>query len=220
MRNTVDVTWRPELAYVLGLITSDGYLHSQTRRIGFVSKDRELVEIFKKTLDIKNPIYLQGRGGDATKRYSVVTFKSKQFHDFLQQLGITPAKSKIIRSVRVPDELFGDFLRGLYDGDGTFWTEWDTRWPKSFVYHLGFTSASRRFIDWLKERLTNLYGVKGYVAVGKGAYTIRYVKGDSRRLYEKMYGDKEVLRLQRKYQKITDALDFDRKLHENIHTPR
>lgn len=50
LRNVVDVTWRSELAYVVGLIASDGYLASATKRIGFVSKDRELVEIFKEVL--------------------------------------------------------------------------------------------------------------------------------------------------------------------------
>lgn len=68
---------------------------------------------------------------------------------------------------------------------------------------------------WLKSRLTELYGVKGYIANGKGAYTIRYVKGDSRLLFKKMYESQPSLYLKRKYQKISEALDSDRKLHEN-----
>ncbi len=79
----------------------------------------------------------------------------------------------------VPDEFFADFLRGLFDGDGTFYTYWDTRWPRSFVYKISFASASSDFIIWFKDRLTQLYRVKGYICKGDGVLNIQYTKGDS-----------------------------------------
>lgn len=219
-RNIIDTTWSPTLAYIVGLITSDGYLRRETPQIGLTSKDEEMVTTFKRLLQLQNRIGRYARGGETDKKYYYIYFKSRTFHDFLQHIGITPAKSKTIRSVLVPDAVFADFLRGLFDGDGTFWTTWDKRWPRSFVYYLGLSSASRPFIDWLKDKLTTLYGVKGYVATGKGAYTIRYVKGDTRVLYNAMYYAERLPYLSRKYHKIQTALEFDEKIKHSISTPR
>ncbi|MDP3997045.1 MAG: hypothetical protein Q8P73_00915 [bacterium] len=71
------------------------------------------------------------------------------------------------------------------------------------------------FTKWLKNELTRLYSVKGYIHEGKGAYTIRYVKGDTRKLYRVMYSDAKDLYLARKHDKIKQALDFDWQLHHS-----
>ena len=215
LRNIIDTTWRSDFAYVIGMIASDGYLYKDVTRIGIQSKDREMTELFRKALLIENKIGRKARGGEQEKRYYYVEFKSRQFYDFLKNLGITPAKSKTIQSVTVPDMYFSDFLRGLFDGDGTFWSHWDKRWPNSFVFHIAFYSASKPFMEWLLKRLSLLYGVKGFIKKGAGVFEIRYGKGDSRVLFEKMYYSKDILFLNRKYQKILEALDLDRKIKQN-----
>jgi hypothetical protein len=135
-------------------------------------------------------------------------------------IGVTPKKSKTIKAVQVPSSYFADFLRGLYDGDGTFWTEWDKRWPNSFVFHIEIASASREFITWLKSQLTRLYNVKGFIKRGAGVFIVRYAKGDSRILYSIMYYKKNSLCLTRKYMKIKTTLDFDQELNQDVKTPR
>ena len=214
LRNFVDTTWSARFAYAIGLMASDGCLDSSTKEIHFVSKDRELVENFCQAIAIQKELTRSGRGGVKEKKYWRVRFKSRNFHDWLVGVGITPRKSKTIKAVDVPNEYFADFLRGLYDGDGTFWTWWDKRWPNSFGYTLGFSSASHEFVVWLKQQLTTRYGVKGYVHNGDGAYTIRYVKGDTRRIFTAMYGDAGHLFLTRKREKIQQAFEFDDKLKE------
>lgn len=220
LKNIIDTTWRPELAYVVGLITSDGFLHNKVPRIGITSKEMEMINLFRHALNLKNVVNKSARGGETEKKYFHLCFKSRQFYQFLLGLGLTPAKSKTIRTVNIPDLFFADFLRGLMDGDGTFWTHWDKRWPNSFVYHLEIASASPAFIKWLKKKLTTLYGVKGFMHQGKGVKSIRYVKGDSRKLYEIMYYKPNLMFLTRKYNKIKTALDFDLQLKQSIHTPR
>ena len=215
LRNLIDTHWRPELAYAVGLITSDGWLSKDVAEIGMVSKDRELIDTFAKCLNLVRKPFPSGRGGEIAKKYWSIRFKSRQFYQFLIEIGIGPAKSKTIERVAVPDEFFADFLRGVYDGDGTFWTEWDTRWKKSFVYHLGISSASSAFTHWLKQKLTSLYNVKGYVVQGDGVLTIRYAKGDSHKLFDAMYYKDQLPLLQRKHRKIKQALDFDQQLKED-----
>jgi intein/homing endonuclease len=208
----IKINWSPNFAYAIGLIVSDGYLSSDARHIGFKSADRELVEKFKIAIGIQNKIGGGARSNEKVKKYFYVTFGDIVFYRFLNEIGIKSAKSKIIKSIIVPDEFFKDFLRGLFDGDGTFYSFWDKRWKSSFCYQISFASASPNFISWLKTKLNKLYNVKGFIRKGDGVFNLRYVKGDTRRLFTIMYGNKEnQLFLERKYIKIIRALDKDRK---------
>ena len=48
----IDTTWRPELAYCVGLLASDGCLINDGRHIDITSADRSQIENFKKALRI------------------------------------------------------------------------------------------------------------------------------------------------------------------------
>lgn len=208
----VKIEWSPNFAYAIGLITSDGCLSSDGRHIQFVSKDLELVEKFKIALAITNKIFRVARGGETFKKYYRVGLGDKVFYRFLNSIGLTSAKSKTIQSVSVPNEFFADFLRGLFDGDGTIYSYWDTRWPKSFCFKISFASASLNFTNWLKEKLTNLYGVKGILHKGKGVWNLEYTKGDSKILSTVMYCQANLLFLERKYLKVKEMLEQDKLL--------
>ncbi len=152
------------------------------------------------------------RGGEKEKRYFYVSFGDIYFYKFLNRIGLTSAKSKTIRAVKVPRKYFPDFFRGLFDGDGTFYTFWDKRWSQSFCFKLSVASASLNFINWLKEKLAEYYDVKGYIHKGDGVYNVEYVKGDSKKLFKVMYHDKNILYFSKKYHKIKAALKQDEKL--------
>ncbi len=209
MKDTPELTWTENIAYAIGLITSDGYLAARhCIRLG--SKDLEQIENFKIALSLKNRIGKNARGGETEKKYFYVAFKNKSFYNFLLKIGLTPAKSRTIREVLVPNNVFPDFLRGLFDGDGTFYTFQDKRWPNSFGFKLSFASASPDFILWLKNRLSDLYNVKGYLHKGAGVINLEYTKSDTRILNNIMYYNHELLSLTRKYLKVKTALDKDR----------
>jgi hypothetical protein len=48
--------WNTNLAYAIGLITTDGSLSSDGRHIIFVSKDVALIKTFKRCLGLRNRI--------------------------------------------------------------------------------------------------------------------------------------------------------------------
>jgi len=48
-----DYQWTSELAYVIGLITTDGCLSPNGRHLTFTSCDKQLIETFKKCLELK-----------------------------------------------------------------------------------------------------------------------------------------------------------------------
>ena len=209
LKRAVRIEWNPDFAYAIGLITSDGNLSSDKRHMGLTSSEEEMMLNFKQALGLKNKIGRYKRGGGTEKKYFYLYFGDKVFYRFLNKIGLTPAKSKTINSVYVPNEYFPDFLRGLFDGDGTFYTFQDKRWPNSFSFKLSIASASFVFLTWLKDTLTKYYGVKGYLHKGAGVWNLEYVKGDTKKLYNIMYHSDNILRLKRKYYKMKSAIVED-----------
>lgn len=219
-KQRIEIKWSSNFAYAIGLIVSDGNLSKEKGRISIKSKDEEMIKNFKSALGLKNKNTKSARGGEKTKKYLNVYFRDIRFYNFLKKIGLTPAKSKTIKQAKIPKRFYADFLRGLFDGDGTFYVFWDRRWPNAFGYQISFASASKPFINWLKETLAKFYGVKGFVCNGDRVYNIRYVKGDSIKLISKIYYQKDLLYLTRKYTKIKNALEFDKKLKINRKKPR
>ena len=57
--------------------------------------------------------------------------------------------------------------------------------------------------------MNKLYKVKGFICKDKNVFNLRYVKQSSRKLFLKMYYDKNSLILLRKYVKIKNTLIKD-----------
>ena len=202
-----EIIWTKNLGYVIGLIASDGNLSKTRKRIQIKSADLELVENFKKALKLKEKIGItKSRKG---KDHYYIMFSNKDFYDFLISIGIHPKKSHTIKALNIPERFFCDFLRGFFDGDGTFYTFWDKRWPNSFCFQISFASASKEFIYWLKEENSRLFSVKGFVCIGKNVYNLRYVKGDTRKIFKTMYYNNCSFFLSRKRLKMQEAFKKD-----------
>lgn len=203
----MDWEWSNNLAYVIGLITSDGNLSKDGRHIDFTSKDLEQVENFKKILNLSNKIGNKFRGKNDNNIYYRIQFGNVDFYKFLISIGLQPCKSKIIESILVPQVYFVDFLRGYFDGDGFTYSYWDKRWKSSFLLYLGFVSASLGFMEWMKTRIDCFYGIKGTIkSCGKAAFQLVYGKKGSIVLISKLYYHNKVICLKRKKLKIWKAL--------------
>jgi len=132
------------------------------------------------------------------------------FHEWLVGIGITQRKTHTIGEVAVPDEFFRDFLRGHLDGDGSITTYVDrycTKMKSKYVYlrlYVRFLSASQRHVEWLRNRITALLGVDGYVvqrpAVGRRVplYSLHFAKKDAIKLLRWIYYAPDVPCLKRK----------------------
>jgi len=203
----VKIKWSPDFAYAIGLLTTDGSLSIDGRHMNLTSKDRGLIEIFKTCLGLKNKIgrKMRKRGGE--KRYFQLQFGDVYFYRFLLKLGLTPNKSKTLSEIYIPKQYFFDFLRGHFDGDGTFYSYWDPRWKSSFMFYTVFTSASRSHILWLRRKIREQLSINGHITKDKKKtlYQLKYAKWESLKLLEKLYVHSRVY-LPRKYLKITKAL--------------
>lgn len=200
--------WNPSLAYIAGLIAADGCLIGDGRHINITSTDIDLLETAKKILSVNCAVGKKKNGFGGFGFY--IQFSNVALYDFLNEAGITPAKSKTILKVGVPDIYYSDFLRGLFDGDGTIYGFWDKRWRSSLMYYTEFTSASQHFLRWLQLKNMNLIGVgEGRIKPSVRASSLSYAKQDSQKLFEFMYYDRDVPALSRKRTKFIDFLMLD-----------
>ena len=101
-----------------------------------------------------------------------------------------------------------DFLRGVFDGDGSCYGYWDPRWKSSFMFYISFSSGSLSFLEWLREKLRELTKINGHIKTGKRSWQLCYAKTESKILFKKMYYRKKLLFLKRKYEKLKKFIDF------------
>ena len=209
-KGKVDRKWSANLAYIIGLIVTDGCLYNDGRHINFVSTDLQLVQLFKKLLKLENKIGLKKSKDTRLKRKvgHVIQFGDVMFFSFLCTLGLMPNKTKIMEEILIPDKYYRDFLRGHFDGDGTSYSYFDKRWKSSFMFYIAFVSASKKHIYWLQRKNKEFFGVEGYITKikDKEFYQLRYAKKEGLVIIKKIYYTPTVPCLIRKRKKLLDAI--------------
>ncbi len=206
---TDTMLWTNDLAYLVGLMATDGNLSNDGRHLIFVSKDLEQVQNVSKLLKLTSKIQFKKSGFTGRTDSFVLQFSDVKLYRFLTTIGLHPNKSKTLQSMLVPDEFFADFVRGCLDGDGHTYSYWDKRWRSSFMFYTGFTSASMDFLIWLNERIHFLFGIEGKIrSSGMSAFQLVFAKRASLCLMKKVYYDDRITCLSRKKIKVEEALDI------------
>lgn len=118
------IVWNKNIAYIVGLLVTDGSLSSDGRHIIMRSTDVDLLVTFKSLLALKVKIGVT-KDHSSKKPCYRLQFGDVVFYRWLLSIGITPAKTYIIGEIRVPNLYFRDFLRGHLDGDGSIFTYLD-----------------------------------------------------------------------------------------------
>jgi len=211
-KEIVPLVWNGELAYVVGLIATDGSLSKNGRVIDFTSKDIEQIKNFARVLKIQHlTIGKKSSGSKKEKKYYRIQFSNIHFYSWLVSLGLTQNKSKTLGLLKIPQQLFFDFLRGVFDGDGSFSSYYDPRWRSSFMFYITFTSSSPAFIFWIQSELKRRLDIYGHIskAKGKSYENLRFAKKESLKIIKKMYYSSVVVCLRRKRRKIERALKID-----------
>lgn len=200
--------WTHDLAYVVGLITTDGNLSQDGRHLFLVSKDLEQLENFCRILGIKSEAKTKKSGFTGKSDNYFIQFSDVKLYRFLTSLGLTPNKSKTLCKLAIPDEYFADFVRGCLDGDGFTYSYWDKRWKSSFMFYSGLTNASLDFLVWMREQINRLFGIVGNInSCGKSAYQLVFAKQSSIILMQNIYYCDTIAYLTRKKLKVDAALE-------------
>lgn len=205
----VSTSWSSQLAYAVGLITTDGCLSGDGRHIDFTSKDRPLIKTFRSCLGIENSIGRKTAGNANQNNYYRVQFGDVNFYNWLLKIGLCPRKSKRIGVLEIPDTFFFDFLRGVFDGDGSISSYWDPRWHSSFMFYIQFTSGSRPYLEWLQQKIHQLSGATGRVKPSTRCYQLAFAKNAGRSIFRRMFYADGLPHLRRKFLKAERIFKID-----------
>jgi len=193
--------WSQKIAYVVGLIVTDGNLSKDKRHITLTSTDIELLETFRSCLNLKNRICTKSPGGYSKKTCYYITFGNVKFYHWLLSIGITPNKTFTLSSLQIPDKYFADFLRGHIDGDGSIIHYIDTHNSyngRTYLYnrlYVSFHSASLAHLKWVRKRICYLLNIKGSLTGWKSKkipnkkihWTLRFCKKEGLILLKFLY---------------------------------
>ena len=195
--------WSPEMAYVFGLILTDGCV-SDTGVISLCINDRELLEKVKKVLRSEHKITLSKH----QKGLYCFHFAREKLVADLAKLGILPRKSLTVKFPKVPRRCLVDFIRGVFDGDGSVFFD------KRRINHplrSKFVSGSYDFIAGLQQKLESLNMPKRTIYKQKTkngwSYMFIYDHKNSVKLFEILYKNTQNrLFLERKYRRFLEGI--------------
>jgi len=207
-----DFEWTPQLAYIIGLLTTDGNLSKDGRHITMRSSDAQLLQTFKKCLNLTARIVQSKNDSWAKKPCYRVQFSNAQFYRWLLKIGLFPAKTYTIGKLNISDKYFPDFLRGHLDGDGcitTYKDYYNTFKNPKYIYirlYTRFMSASRIHMEWLRENIARLLSVKGHTSQKRprrpdqttSTWHLKFAKKESIKLLSWLYYNVDVPCLIRK----------------------
>ncbi len=191
--------WTPQLAYAVGLITTDGSLCKDGRHIDFTSSDLQLLRTFRKCLSLKNKISKKSSGHTQEKKYYYLQFGNVKLYSWLLDIGLMPNKTYYLKEMMVPKKYFRDFLRGHLDGDGSVFTYIDRYMEykgKRYTYrrlYVVFNSISHDHLRWIQLILGEILNIRGSLKswLRKNRkiplWTLKFSKKDSMKLLSWLY---------------------------------
>ncbi len=196
--------WNSNMAYILGYIYADGSIQKNLYGLNFLchTKDEEILLAIHDELKSEHKIHRKdacispkGRK-NGPRTYFNLTSK-KLVMSLIEGFGLQPRKTWLdLPLPEMPDEFFGHFLRGYFDGDGHIHSRKNCNGGSFNIV------GTRKFLIGIRRTLCRLIGVRkvklqkpgaifalewGYHADLKSIYRLMYPKGE------------EYIRLGRKY---------------------
>lgn len=146
--------WSPAMAWVLGLLFTDGNFYSKANvdgkgtqfRVSLYSIDCDMLTNVRKHLNSTKPIIKSPQSYDKTKHIYRLEFYREKMREDLIRLGLIERKSLIMKFPAVPEPYLRHFIRGCWDGDGSVYIE-------SGKLRASFISGSEEFINSLVIKL-------------------------------------------------------------------
>lgn len=186
--------WSPEMAYVFGLIITDGCM-SKAGTVSLCINDRELLEKVKNVMGSEHKI----TPSNHQKGLYYYHFTREKITNDLLRLGVTPRKSLTVKFPNVPAPYLPDFIRGVFDGDGSVFFE---KRITKFPLRAKFVSGSEAFITGLRESLEQL-------GLPRAIYRQKTKNGYS---YSIVFGHKDSIELAKiLYKNAPNSLFLERK---------
>jgi len=182
--------FKKDSEYWLGFISADGNLSRKQYSVYLGIKDLDHIIKYRDFINSKLKIYYKLNQANST--IGAVVFRNSEIWNYLNETGITPAKS---RTFTYKKELNWEFVRGYFDGDGSI----SKNEPKITT---GSENFKNQLLDFFKlNNITSSVSIKG-----DKVFDI-YIRGNSRfDFFYNMYKENSI-KLDRKYIKYRAALE-------------
>ncbi len=189
--------WSSDMAYILGFWFTDGYMHEKLGTFSITQhyQDKYLLEDILKRMESNYPL---AHHGDNNWVFKIT---SHEIIRDIKKYGGHQRKSHNIEFPKmIPKKYLPDFIRGLWDGDGSVCYQKNEK-----CYVSSFVSASKTFIYNLLDILRiEIPSFKGTIHLYNCSYIISVGVNDTRRLRDYIYKNitDNSLFLKRKYEKF------------------
>lgn len=200
--------WSNNMAYILGFIAADGCIIDRSKSTGdkvlsiaLGEKDYSHLEKIRDELAPNKKIwkYTKKIGKNEHLIY-YLRIGSRYICDKLMEIGIYHRKSKTLKLPIIPDKYTNHFVRGYFDGDGSFGVYKNQE-------RVSIASGSKEFLEDINKIIHSEcdLGIKNIV-YGKSskAYYLIYHTLDAIKFCDWMYKN-SALYLDRKYEKYRRA---------------
>lgn len=217
----------PDKAYWLGFMFTDGYVTTNNRwGVTLSSKDESHLQKFLNAFECNSKIRIRERkenfgynNGAIYKECSFMINNSKMHKDLIEK-GVVRNKTHSLKYPLedvLPKHLYSHFIRGLFDGDGSYvFYEYDSirkdrnnKVSKRINKEISFVCASADFINQLSNILKENCGIsaKVYQTSRDNLFVMRITnKKDIKLFIEYLYNDSST-HLDRKFEKAQEILE-------------
>lgn len=185
--------WNHNLAYVVGIITTDGNLSPDGRHITVTSTDKHLLETTARCINKSNSITLNTPGSLSKKPTFRIQFGDVKLYNQLEKIGLRKNKSlSLDGSIINYTDKYLSHINEKYVYD------------RLFVY---FISSSPNHVAWLQHMIYSTFLVKGSISsnlpknqVGSHPlFRLKFSTKEAKTLVKKMYYRKHLPCLRRKF---------------------
>jgi len=152
-------------AYWLGFLYADGYIRERksgnSLEMKLSIKDKHHLELFRNAIESNHKIVdgfnqVKYKGGISSSHMSTLAIYSTKLVNSIKSQGFHSRKTLTIEKPNITDDLIHHFIRGYFDGDGSFSFN-----PKKHKVHTNIVCASENFRnDLLKVLNENNIGIK------------------------------------------------------------
>ena len=185
-------------AYFLGWAVTDGNIvrnkNNNQYRIRLQSNDVDILEKFLKDTESTTQIYEREYG-----KYSEVNICDREFVENLEQYGFTNCKTYSIEFPNIKEEFVLDFIKGCFDGDGSYVCTDKTK-------RISFVREKKNFIEQLNKTL-HKYGVSNLLYQKDNYYVIEINSKKSIKKFIEYMLQTESYFLDRKLNKMKSLLE-------------
>ena len=195
--------WSSNMAYILGFWFADGHMGKYKGSYVFgISQHKEDKYLLEKILKDMGSDYQLSYDRKHSCYFKIA---SKTIYDNIIKLGGKERKSLDVKFPYVPKKYLPDFIRGLWDGDGSVYY---AKYKGHKTYRSTYVSASKDFLDTLYKVLKeNIPHMSGHIQHYKKYHLINFSINDTVKLKKFIYSKyiENKLFLERKYQRFLEA---------------